>query len=67
MFSVVRVVRCDCGFVNIMLLVIHCFGSGQVFLLSQLQLSVSVFCGWLFLIICALCLVIIDLTLFMQL
>ena len=50
-----------------MLLVIHCFGSGQVFLLSQLQLSVSVFCNWLFLIICALCLVIVDLTLFMQL
>ena len=42
-------------------------GSGQVFLLSQLQLSVSVFCDWLFLIICALCLVIIDLTLCMQL
>jgi hypothetical protein len=45
-----------------MLLVIHCFGSGQVFSLSQLQLSVSVFCDWLFLIIYALCLVIIDLT-----
>ena len=50
-----------------MLLVINCFGSGQMFLLSQLQLSVSVFCDWLFLIICALCLVIIDLTSFMQL
>jgi hypothetical protein len=50
-----------------MLLVIHCFGSGQVFLLSQLQLSVSVFCDLLFLIICALCLLIIDLTLCMQL
>jgi hypothetical protein len=64
-FSVVRGVRCD--------LVNNVVGhtllrySGKVFLLSQLQLSVSIFCDWLFLITCALSLVIIDLTLFLQL
>jgi hypothetical protein len=66
-FSVVRVVRCNCGFVNNVVGHTLFRYSGQVFLLSQLQLSVSVFCDCLFLIICALCLVIIDLTLFMQL
>jgi hypothetical protein len=66
-FSVVRVVRCDCGLVNNVVGHTLLRYSGKVFLLSQLQLSVSIFCDWLFLITCALSLVIIDLTLFLQL
>ena len=57
----------DCCFVYTMSLLMHLFCTGHPNLFLQLQFSTLISCGWLFLIICVVWPVIIDLTLLMQL